>query len=69
MDNLTSGSEWRARGDWNQIKGKMRQEWADLTDDDLDYQEGQHEQWLGRMQEKTGHAIADIKGWFARNFG
>ncbi|MBH8559731.1 CsbD family protein [Microvirga sp. STS02] len=64
----TTGTEYRARGDWNQIKGQAKQKWGNLTDDDLTYNEGQQDEWFGRLQEKTGHAIDDIKGWFQRTF-
>ena len=61
-------TELKARGDWNQIKGEAKQKWGTLTDDDLDYEDGKQDEWYGRLQEKTGHAIDDIKGWFQRTF-
>lgn len=61
-------TEYQARGDWNQIKGEAKQKWGSLTDDDLTYQEGQQDEWFGRLQEKTGHAIDDIKDWFHKTF-
>ena len=61
-------TEYQARGDWNQIKGQAKQKWGNLTDDDLTYNEGQQDEWFGRLQEKTGHAIDDIKGWFQKTF-
>ena len=42
------------KGDWNITKGKLRQKWAKLTDDDLQYIEGQQEELLGRIQKRTG---------------
>jgi uncharacterized protein YjbJ (UPF0337 family) len=42
------------KGDWNITKGKMKQRWAKLTDDDLQYVEGQSEELLGRIQKRTG---------------
>jgi uncharacterized protein YjbJ (UPF0337 family) len=42
------------KGDWNIIKGKLKQKWATLTDDDLQYSEGQQEVLLGRIQKNTG---------------
>ena len=61
-------TEYQARGDWNQIKGQAKQKWGNLTDDDLTYKEGQQDEWFGQLQEKTGHAIDDIKGWFQKTF-
>ena len=42
------------KGDWNIIKGKLKQKWAKLTDDDLQYVEGKQEEFLGRIQKRTG---------------
>jgi uncharacterized protein YjbJ (UPF0337 family) len=42
------------KGDWNIIKGKLKQKWAKLTDDDLQYAEGKQEELLGRIQKCTG---------------
>jgi uncharacterized protein YjbJ (UPF0337 family) len=42
------------KGDWNIIKGKLRQKWAHLTDHDLQYAEGKSEELLGRLQKRTG---------------
>lgn len=64
----TKSTEYQARGDWNQIKGQAKQKWGNLTDDDLTYNEGQQDEWFGRLQEKTGHTIDDIKGWFQKTF-
>jgi uncharacterized protein YjbJ (UPF0337 family) len=42
------------KGDWNIIKGKLKQKWAKLTDDDLRYAEGRHDELIGRVQKRTG---------------
>ena len=42
------------KGDWNMIKGSLKQKWAKLTDDDLQYLEGQEDELLGRIQKRTG---------------
>ena len=42
------------KGDWNIIKGKLKQKWAGLTDDDLQYIEGNRDELLGRIQKRTG---------------
>jgi uncharacterized protein YjbJ (UPF0337 family) len=44
----------RIEGNWNQIKGKMKQKYGELTDDDLKYAEGKDDELIGRLQEKTG---------------
>ena len=42
------------KGDWNITKGKLKQKWAKLTDDDLQFIEGKQEELLGRIQKRTG---------------
>lgn len=42
------------KGNWNELKGKLKQEYGDLTDDDLTYAEGKEDELLGRLQQKLG---------------
>ena len=42
------------KGDWNITKGKLKQKWAKLTDDDLQFVEGKQEELFGRLQKATG---------------
>jgi uncharacterized protein YjbJ (UPF0337 family) len=42
------------KGDWNITKGKLKQKWAKLTDNDLTYTEGKQEELVGRIQKITG---------------
>jgi uncharacterized protein YjbJ (UPF0337 family) len=49
------------KGDWNIIKGKLKQKWADLTDDDLQYVEGKKDELLGRIQKRTGQTREAIE--------
>lgn len=51
------------KGKWNEIKGKVKQSHADLTDDDLQYEEGKDDELLGRLQQKTGRAKDDLIQW------
>jgi uncharacterized protein YjbJ (UPF0337 family) len=46
----------RIEGNWKQLKGKLREQWGKLTDDDLDIIAGKREQLLGRIQERHGIA-------------
>ena len=48
-------------GNWNEVKGKIKQEYGELTDDDLTYTEGQEDELLGRIQKKTGKAKSEVK--------
>ncbi len=56
----------RIKGNWNELKGRVKQEWAGLTDDDLLYEEGKEDELLGRIQIKTGKTRDEIKDWFNR---
>jgi uncharacterized protein YjbJ (UPF0337 family) len=42
------------KGDWNMTKGKLKQKWGKLTDDDLQYVDGKRDELLGRIQKRTG---------------
>jgi len=53
----------KLKGNWNQVKGKLKQKYAILTDDDLKYQEGKEDEILGKIQEKTGEAKDKIKSF------
>lgn len=54
-------NEEEFKGKWNQAKGKLKQKYADLTDDDLKYAEGKSDELLGRLQEKTGKTKEQLK--------
>lgn len=53
----------RLKGNWNELKGKIKAEYAELTDDDLTYEEGQEDQLLGRLQQKIGKTKQEVKDW------
>lgn len=57
MDNL------ELKGKWNELKGKVKQSYADLTDDDLKYEEGKDDELLGRLQQKTGKTRDEVVKW------
>lgn len=42
------------KGDWNITKGKLKKKWSNLTDNDLEYSEGQQDELIGRIQKRTG---------------
>lgn len=50
-----------AKGNWNIAKGKLKQKFAQLTDDDLQFSEGKAEELVGRIQKRTGQAKEKIK--------
>lgn len=51
------------KGNWNKWKGKVKQAFANLTDDDLKYEEGKDEEFLGRLQTKTGKTRDELIKW------
>ena len=51
----------KIKGDWNQAAGKLKQKYANLTDNDLIFQEGKEEELLGRLQNKLGKTKEEIR--------
>ena len=55
------------RGQWTQLKGKVREKWGKLTNDDLDQIQGRSQQLIGRIQERYGiardEAERQVKEW------
>jgi uncharacterized protein YjbJ (UPF0337 family) len=49
------------KGGWNQVKGKLKQKYAQLSDDDLTFAEGKDEELLGRLQQKLGRSKEDLR--------
>jgi uncharacterized protein YjbJ (UPF0337 family) len=49
------------KGRWNEIKGGLKQQFADLTDNDLMYEEGKEDELLGRLQVRTGKTKEELQ--------
>ncbi len=56
-------SNLKLKGTWNELKGKVKQAYADLTDDDLLYEEGKEDELVGRIQKKTGQTRDEVVDW------
>lgn len=56
-------SNLKLKGTWNELKGKAKQTYADLTDDDLLYEEGKEDELVGRLQKKTGKTRDEVVDW------
>jgi uncharacterized protein YjbJ (UPF0337 family) len=54
------------QGNWNQIKGKLKQKWGQLTDDDLIFEEGKEDELLGRIQKRTGETKDAVRDFISR---
>jgi uncharacterized protein YjbJ (UPF0337 family) len=48
-------------GNWNEIKGKLKQKYGDLTDDDLTFAKGKEDELYGRLQKKLGKSKEELK--------
>lgn len=55
-----------AEGKWKQMKGRVKEAWGKLTDDDLDRIQGKRERWEGIMQEKYGMAKENARDEFEK---
>ena len=53
------------KGTWNETKGKLKQKYAQLTDDDLLFEEGKEDELLGRLQGKVGETKENIRQFIA----
>ncbi len=49
------------KGSWNDVKGKLKQKYAQLTDDDLLFEEGKEDELLGRLEKKVGKSKEDLQ--------
>ena len=61
----------QADGNWKQFKGKVKEKWGKLTDDDLTVVEGKRDQLVGKIQERYGYqkdqAEIELKDWESSN--
>ncbi len=57
--------DWKLKlkGNWNELKGKMKQEYGKLTEDDLKREEGKDDEFLGRLQQKLGKTKDEVINW------
>jgi uncharacterized protein YjbJ (UPF0337 family) len=49
------------KGTWKEVKGKMKQKYAQLTDDDLMFEEGAEDELIGRIEKRLGKSKEEIK--------
>ena len=54
------------KGGWKETAGKLKQQYANLTDDDLLFKEGKEEELLGRLQKKLGKTKEDLRALIAK---
>ena len=51
----------KIKGNWSEVAGKLKQQYANLTDDDVLFIEGKEEEFLGRLQKKLGKTKGEIR--------
>ena len=51
----------QVKGGWNEVKGKLKQKYGQLTDDDLSFAEGKEDELLGRLQQRLGKSKEDLR--------
>jgi uncharacterized protein YjbJ (UPF0337 family) len=49
------------KGSWNELKGRLKQQYGSLTDDDLVFSEGKEDELLGRLQKKLGKSKDEVR--------
>jgi len=54
------------KGNWNEIAGKLKQQFANLTDDDLLYKKGKEEELVGKLQNKLGKTKEELRKIFEK---
>jgi len=57
--NDSTKLKWEGR--WDQLKGKVKQSWGDMTDDDMNVAEGNWDELVGRIKERTGESAEEIE--------
>lgn len=57
--------DWKLKlkGNWNEMKGKMKQQYGNLTDDDLKREEGRDDEFIGRLQKRLGKTKDEVINW------
>lgn len=53
--------EDKIKGNWNVLKGKLKQRYGNLTNDDLQYVEGKEDELIGRLQKRIGKSKEELK--------
>lgn len=56
---------WKLKlnGTWNEVKGRAKKQYANLTDDDLLYEDGKDDELVGRIQKKLGKTKDEVVKW------
>ena len=58
---FVSMTNLQIKGSWNEVKGKLKQKYGQLTDNDLTFADGKEDELLGRLQQKLGKSKEDLR--------
>jgi uncharacterized protein YjbJ (UPF0337 family) len=58
---MEDDTRMKFEGRWDQMRGRVKEAWGDLTDDELDQTEGKWDQVVGKIKEKTGESMDSIQ--------
>lgn len=58
---MATPTEQQSKGAWNQFKGRIKEAWGILSDDDMDRYEGKRDQLVGEIQQRTGETREEIR--------
>ncbi len=61
VNYFNSMTKLQLKGSWNEAKGKLKQKYAQLTDNDLAFAEGKDDELLGRLQQKLGRSKEELR--------
>ena len=65
MARIRGMTTLQMKGTWNEVKGKLKQKYGQLTDDDLAFEEGKEDALLGRLQKRLGKSKEDVRKFIA----
>jgi uncharacterized protein YjbJ (UPF0337 family) len=58
---MASGTQQKWEGRWDQLKGRVKEAWGAITDDEIDQVKGDYEQLIGKLKERTGETREAIE--------
>lgn len=61
MNTAATETKLNLKGNWNVVKGKLKQSYGQLTDDDLAFSEGKEDELAGRIQRRLGTTIGEVR--------
>jgi len=69
---IERSENWRLKlkGEWNELKGRAQQKWADLSEDDLDNDQNEYDRdsFIDKVVAKTNETKEDVENWFDKQF-